>query len=142
MREAVEGLELLKKMLVGIMALPVLPNRRMSELLRPSPVRPPTPTGWSRSPKEDSIYVSSSYDPERRLPPMKMEDLTAISIMARFKRFNRRLLEGKKKMLFEEPFKERCKEILSMVCVKATAVQIVSMFLNTCMMRRVRRVKA
>jgi hypothetical protein len=32
--------------------------------------------------------------------------------MARFKRITRCLLEGKKKVLFEEPFKEGCKEIL------------------------------
>jgi hypothetical protein len=43
---------------------------------------------------------------------MKQEDLTAISIMARFKRITRRLLGGKKKVLFEEPFEEGCKEIL------------------------------
>jgi hypothetical protein len=45
---------------------------------------------------------------------MKQEDLTtiSISIMARFKRITRRLLGGKKKVLFEKPFKEGCKEIL------------------------------
>jgi hypothetical protein len=32
--------------------------------------------------------------------------------MARFKRTTRRLLGGKKKILFEELFKEGCKEIL------------------------------
>jgi hypothetical protein len=110
--EAAEGLDLLRKTPVGIMALSPPPNRRISDLLGPNPVRPPTPTGWSCPPKEDSIYVSSSYDPERRLPPMKQEDLTAISIMARFNRITRRLLGGKKKVLFEEPFEEGCKEIL------------------------------
>jgi hypothetical protein len=43
---------------------------------------------------------------------MKMEDLTIISIMARFKRFTRRLLGGKNKVLFEKPIKEACKKIL------------------------------
>jgi hypothetical protein len=112
MREAAEGLDLLKKTPVGIIALPITPNRRMSELLGENPVRPPTPAEWSRPPKEDSTYISSSYDLEWRLPPMKQEDLTAISIMARFKRITRCLLGGKKKVLFEEPFKEGCKEIL------------------------------
>jgi hypothetical protein len=112
MRETAEGLELLRKTLVGILVHPAPPNRRISELLGPNPVRPPTPVGWSRPPREDSTYISSSYVPERRLPPMKQEDLTAISIMARFKRITRRLLGGKKKVLFEEPFKEGCKKIL------------------------------
>jgi hypothetical protein len=112
MREVAEGLELLGKTLGGIMAPPAPPNRRISELLGLNPVRPPTPAGWSRSPREDSTYISISCDLERRLPPMKQEDLTAISIMARFKRITRRLLGGKKKVLFEEPFKEGCREIL------------------------------
>jgi hypothetical protein len=98
MREAAEGLELLRKTLVGIMALPAPPNRRIFELLGPNPVRPPTPAGWYRPPIEDTTYVSSSYDPERKLPPMKHEGLTANSIMARFKHITRRLLGGKRKV--------------------------------------------
>jgi hypothetical protein len=111
MREAAEGLELLRKMPVGVMALPASLNRRVSELIDPNPVRPPTPAGWSRPPTEDSMYVNNLFDPERKLPPMRKEDLTAISIMARFKRITRRLLGGKKKVQFEEPLKEGCSEI-------------------------------
>jgi hypothetical protein len=111
MREAAEGLELPRKKPVGVMALPAPPNRRVSELIGPNPTRPPTPAGWSRPPKEDLLYVNSTFDPERKLPPMKKEDLTAISIMARFKRITRRLLGGRKKVQFEEPFKEGCNEI-------------------------------
>jgi hypothetical protein len=85
----------------------------MSELLGPNLVRPPTPARWSRPLREDSIYVNSSCDPERRLPPMKVEDLTAISMMARLKKFTKRLLKGKKnKVEFEELFKEGCSKIL------------------------------
>jgi hypothetical protein len=40
------------------------------------------------------------------------DDHTSISIIGRFKIFTRRLLGGKKKVLFEEPFKEGCNEIL------------------------------
>jgi hypothetical protein len=43
---------------------------------------------------------------------MKQEDLTSIFIMERFKRITRRLLGGKKKVLFKEPFKEGRKDIL------------------------------
>lgn len=39
--------------------------------------------GSSRQPREDMIYVNNNYDPERRLPPVKVWDLTAISIVAR-----------------------------------------------------------
>jgi hypothetical protein len=112
MREAAEGLELLRATPVGIMALPVSPNSKVSELLGPNPVRPPTPARWSRPPTEDAMYVNSSYDPERKLPSMKEEDLNAISIMARFKHITRCMLGGKKKVQFEEPFKEGCREIL------------------------------
>jgi hypothetical protein len=108
MREAAEGLELLRKTPVGIMALPAPPNRRVLELMGPNPIRPPTPTGWSQPPTVDAVYINSSLDPERKLPPMRKEDLTAISIMARFKRITRRLLGGKKKVQFEGPFKEGC----------------------------------
>jgi hypothetical protein len=108
MREVAEGLELLRKTPMGIMALPAPPNRRVSELLGPNLVRPPTPIGWSQPPTKDAMYINSSFDLERKLPPMRKEDLTAISIMARFKRITRRLLGGKKKVQFEGPFKEGC----------------------------------
>jgi hypothetical protein len=101
-------LELLRKTPMGIMALPAPPNRRVSELLGPNLVRPPTPIGWSQPPTKDAMYINSSFDLERKLPPMRKEDLTAISIMARFKRITRRLLGGKKKVQIEGPFKEGC----------------------------------
>jgi hypothetical protein len=112
MREAAEGLELLRATPVGIMALPVSPNRKVSELLGPNPVRPPIPPGWSQPPAEDSMYINNSFDPERKLPPMKKEDMTAILIMERFKRITRHLLGGKKNVQFEGPFKEGCQEVL------------------------------
>jgi hypothetical protein len=86
-----------------VMGLPAPPTRRISELLGPNLVRPPTPRGLPPRLLVDTYRIRRAFDLDQVLPSMTIHDLNAISALERIMCFVRTLWRRKKKVKFAHP---------------------------------------